>query len=444
MVKISSLEIENVKRVKAVALEPSENGLTVIGGRNGQGKTSILDAIAWALGGDKYRPSGAQREGSMLPPMLHVELSNGLIAERRGKNSELKVIDPSGNRAGQTLLNQFVEQFALDLPRFMQSSAKEKADTLLRVIGVGEQLYEMEAKEQQLYNQRHAIGQIADQKKKFAAEMTAYPDAPKEPVSASELIKQQQDILARNGENQRKRQRLEQMQSDVHRLEQQIADLYARARELEEKRDMLYGDISSAQMTAAELADESTAEIERSIAEIEQINARVRANLDREKAEDEARQYAERYDGYTAQIEEIRQQRRALLDNAALPLPGLSVESGELVYNGARWDCMSGADQLRVAAAIVRKLNPECGFVLMDRLEQMDADTLREFGVWLEAEGLQAICTRVSTGDECSIIIEDGMAVDSSTDTTTAMSTAATDTSTAPIKPSKPAGGYWS
>ncbi|MCK9327922.1 MAG: hypothetical protein M0P69_20675, partial [Bacteroidales bacterium] len=50
-------------------------------------------------------------------------------------------------------------------------------------------------------------------------------------------------------------------------------------------------------------------------------------------------------------------------------------------------------------------------FVLMDKLEQMDLDTLTEFGQWLEAEGLQAIATRVSTGDECSIIIEDGYVV---------------------------------
>ena len=69
---------------------------------------------------------------------------------------------------------------------------------------------------------------------------------------------------------------------------------------------------------------------------------------------------------------------------------------------------MSGSDQLKVATAIVRKLNPECGFVLLDKLEQMDLNTLNEFGKWLEAEGLQAIATRVSTGDECSVIIEDG------------------------------------
>ena len=73
---------------------------------------------------------------------------------------------------------------------------------------------------------------------------------------------------------------------------------------------------------------------------------------------------------------------------------------------------MSGSDQLKVSAAIVRRLNPNCGFVLMDKLEQMDLETLQEFGKWLEAEGLQAIATRVSTGGECSVIISDGYAED--------------------------------
>ena len=118
-----------------------------------------------------------------------------------------------------------------------------------------------------------------------------------------------------------------------------------------------------------------------------------------------------RYCELNAQIEKVRERRRALLGNAPLPLPGLTVEKGELLYNGFAWDNLSGAEQLRVGTAIVRALNPECGFVLLDRLEQMDMGTLRDFGAWLESEGLQAIATRVSTGEECQIIIEDGMAL---------------------------------
>ena len=106
--------------------------------------------------------------------------------------------------------------------------------------------------------------------------------------------------------------------------------------------------------------------------------------------------------------EATRQAKTDLLKGARLPLPELLVEDGELAYKGQRWDNMSGSDRLKVATAIVRQLNPKCGFVLLDKLEQMDLKTLKEFGEWLEAEGLQAIATRVSTGGECSVIIEDG------------------------------------
>ncbi len=400
-IKINKLEIENVKRVKAVKIEPTQNGLTVVGGKNNQGKTSILDSIAWALGGDKYRPSDATREGSILPPNLHIVLSNGLVVERKGKNSDLKVLDPSGNKAGQQLLNEFVEQLALDLPKFMEYSSKEKANTLLKIIGVGDKLFELERQESEIYNRRRTIGQIADQKEKFAKEMTYFPEAPKEPVSASDLIKQQQEILARNGENQRKRQNLHQLEQDYNHINIQLQELLNKQRAIEK-------DLEIARKSALDLQDESTEELERNITDIEGINRKVRANLDKDKAEEDAQDYKRQYDELTASINDIRQAKIDLLKGAKLPLEGLNVEDGDLTYKGFKWDNMSGSDQLKVSTAIVRALNPDCGFVLLDKLEQMDLDTLKEFGQWLEQEGLQAIATRVSTGDECSIIIEDG------------------------------------
>lgn len=108
--KINQLEIENVKRIKAVKVEPKQNGLTIIGGNNKQGKTSVLDAIAWALGGDKFKPSQAEREGSIIPPTLHIVMNNGLVVERKGKNSALKVTDPSGKKASMKKLEQTMKE----------------------------------------------------------------------------------------------------------------------------------------------------------------------------------------------------------------------------------------------------------------------------------------------------------------------------------------------
>lgn len=401
-VKINELLIENVKRVKAVQFEPSADGLTIIGGRNGQGKTSVLDAIAWALGGNNYKPSVPERDGALVPPNLHIELSNGLIVERKGKNSTLKVTDPNGNKSGQQLLNEFVSTLALDLPKFINGSDKDKADSLLKILGIGDVLSQLDTKENQLYAQRTEVGRIADRKKKAADEMPMYPNVPKEPVSATELIKQQQEILARNGENERKRQ-------DAARYEQMLAEAQIAFDEAKAALQKAEQDCLTARKSAEDLHDESTAELEKNLAEIEALNIKIRANSTKEAAEVEANNLQQEYDGLTEQIESVREERNKLLDSAELPLPGLSVKDGKLIYNNMPWDGMSGSDQLKVATAIVRKLNPQCGFVLMDKLEQMDLETLREFGAWLKQEGLQVIATRVSTGDECSIIIEDGM-----------------------------------
>ncbi|MEG2608966.1 MAG: AAA family ATPase [Lachnospiraceae bacterium] len=407
-IKINKLEIENVKRIKAVKIEPTKDGLTVIGGRNGQGKTSVLDAIAWVLGGEKYKPSQPEREGSVIPPNLHIVLSNGFVVERKGKNSSLKVTDPEGNKGGQQLLNEFVEQLAINLPKFMSATGKEKAQTLLKIIGVGDRLLELEQKEQEIYNQRQAIGRIADQKKKYAKEQIYYPDAPKDLVSATDLIKQQQDILAKNGENQRKRDNADQYQRSVSILNLEIEEMQEKLKQKEQQLKEAQDNLHISLMSVETLQDESTTELEQSITNIEEINRKIRANLDKDKAEEDALDYENQYNTYTAEINKVRDAKTELLKEADLPLPDLSVEEGELVYNGFKWDNMSGAEQLKVATAIIRKLNPQCGFVLLDKLEQMDTDTLNEFGQWLEQEGLQAIATRVSTGEECSIVIEDG------------------------------------
>ena len=400
-VTIHQLELENVKRIKAVSITPAETGLTIIGGRNNQGKTSVLDAIAWALGGNKHKPSQAQRLDAPDMPRLRVTLSNGIVVERSGKNSTLKVTDPTGQRGGQQLLSSFLEELALDLPRFLEASDREKADTLLQIIGVKDELEALDSQENTLYYQRRAVGQQADQRAKYAEGLPYVEGAPEEPVSVQALLAQQQAILLRNADNRRKREQLANLEREQASLRDQI-DL------LTEQLARVSEDVETARQTAAGLEDQSTAELEASLADIDRINQAVRTNQAKRQAKDAAAALGQQYKEMTAQIEAIRTQRRHLLDAADLPLPGLSVQDGALRYNGQRWDCMSGSDQLRVAVAIVRRLNPECGFVLLDKLEQMDLDTLRDFGQWLEAQGLQAIATRVSTGDECSIIIEDG------------------------------------
>lgn len=437
-VKISSLELENVKRVKAVAIEPRQDGLTVVGGRNDQGKTSVLDGIAWALGGEKMRPSNPKREGAVNDPSLRVELSNGIVVERKGKNGSLKVTDPTGARAGQTLLNSFVEQFALDLPKFMEAPSAKKAETLLKIIGVGDRLAELDTELKRLCDERLAVGQMQRRKQGAADDMPEFPDAPSEPVSAAELVRQQQAILAKNGENQRLRDHAGELTRQSNMLAADVSRLRDQLAQKEAELARVRADLETASKTAAQLQDESTAEIEAALAEVDEINEKVRTNQRKAEARAEADALKARYELMDAQVEAVRADRAKLLDGAKMPLPGLDVVDGELVYQGAKWDSMSGSGQLKVATAIVKELKPDCGFVLVDKLEQFDPITLAEFGSWAEDQGLQVIGTRVAVDETCTVVIEDGMVASDRLAPVEAGSASWADSGAAPIAAAEP------
>jgi acyl transferase domain-containing protein len=254
--------------------------------------------------------------------------------------------------------------------------------------------------------------------------MPEWHDVPEEPLTPSALVAESQHIMARNARkanmraNLRNYETLEMKAWELAKAkDQRIAELkvmltqaekeYAEA--LQKAKD-IHNEGESARSIPID-EDESTAEVERKLAELEEINSKVRANADKQKAIDDAENARQKYIVLTATVEEVRAKRRKLLESIKLPLPGLGVENGELVYNGQKWDCMSGMEQIKVAVAIIRQRKPECGFILLDKIEAFDLEQLAALSEWLKSENLQAIATRVSTGEECSIIIEDGLVV---------------------------------
>jgi exonuclease VII small subunit len=422
-VKITSLEIENVKRVRAVSLDCEGKALSIVGGRNGQGKTSVLDSIMWALGGDRYRPTTPIRNGA---DNIHIkiELDNGVSVERNGTTGSLKVTSAKG-KGGQALLNEFVNGFALDLPKFMAARGAEKAQALMDSFpGIGVRIKALNVRIKTLYDERHATGVIADRKKKYAAELPYDHDAPEVPLSGAEMTKRMQECLTVNALHTAMRQDAVRAETTLQDCITRQSQASARVDQMRAALDAAIADferanvavmnaktaLSASQSTVAQLKDADTTLIQKELEQLDAINARIRANESKRNADAEATTLAEQYAELGRNIEALRAERLAMLASVAMPLPGLSIdEEGELIFNGAQWDCMSGSEQLRVATAIAAAMKPECGFILLDRLECMDIETLREFGAWLAERGLQAIGTRVGSGEESSIIIEDGV-----------------------------------
>ncbi len=398
-VVITSLEAEQFKRLKAVRLEPGAEGLTVIGGKNGQGKTSVLDAVAYALGGAKFKPSEAKnRESGEEEAHIRVELSNGLVAERKGANGSLKVTDATGLKGTQGVLDEILEALALDLPKFMEGSGKQKADTLLQIIGAGEKLAVLDGREKKIYQARRDVGKVADTLEKALKGMEHTEDIHMQPVSTLEIQEEMERAEITRTERDTLLERKAEYVRQIEYYKEQLSEYEAGLKQ----------DIEP-DLAAIEVPE--TSELTDRLAEAEETNRRVKANTLYIEKKGEAKSQRDLHTRLGKDLDTVRASRQKLLAEADMPLPELSVVDGELEYKGAKWDCMSSSEQLKVATAIVRKLNPECAFVLIDKLERMDLDTLKEFGKWAKAEGLQILATRVSTGDECSVVIEDGQVV---------------------------------
>lgn len=412
-VQITAFEVENVKRVRAVSMDVSGQALTVIGGRNGQGKTSTLDAIMWTLGGDRFKPSTPLREGAERLA-TKVTLTNGITVERRGVDGSLKVTDAKGQKAGQQLLNEFVSAFALDLPRFMASTAADKAKLLLDCFpNLGPELVRLNQEAKRIYDERHAMGVICERKKKYAQELPFNNDAPLELLSGSEMTQRLQDVLRRNAENDRLRRDVQGVRIAQQAAAARVKELQRQLAAATEELGTLDAKLATAERAAANVKDEDTTGLQHELEQIDAVNSRVRQNLDKARAESEAADLAEQYRAMTDALEQVRAKRIQLLASVQMPLADLAIDDdGQLLYRARRWDGMSGSEQLRVAVAICAAIKPQCGFVLLDGLERMDKTQLADFATWLAERDLQAIGTRVGDGDECSIVIEDGSPIE--------------------------------
>ena len=423
-VKIVSFDIENVKRVQAVRVTPAETGLTTLGGDNYQGKSSCLDAIMNALGGEKFTPSDPVHDGAKKGQTV-VELSNDITVTRSftDKGTYLKIDAPHSSKSGQGLLNEFINSFALNLSSFLTITDKARAAILLEIIGVD--LTPFDEKSAKLEADRLAIGRLEVKAKGHAESMPYDEAAGATLMTPTDIMAELERMVNVNAKNRDIRERAEAFQaniklqvSKINHAQKVLFDAEEKVKaaneELKEQQDSLArmeGEYKKATEQTEFLKDEDTTALKTKLAEIDAMNAQIRQNLERDKAFEDVATNHEEYLSLQRQIEDIRDEKQALLNGAHMPLEELSVENSILTYKGHAWDCMSHADQLVAATAICQAINPNMGFVLIDKLESMDLKTLNEFGAWLEKEELQAITTRVSKGSENSVIIEDGLVV---------------------------------
>jgi hypothetical protein len=403
---IVQLTVDNVKRIKTARIEPDGN-LVVLSGRNGQGKTSILDAIEYALGG-KPDVSEPIRRGATDAKVV-CDLGDLVVTRRfNAKGSTLEVGTRDGQRYAtpQAILDELVGRLSFDPLAFARMKPKDQAEQLRAMVGID--LSKLDADRQQAYDSRTIANRDVKAMEARVKAAVRHEGVPAEEVAIDDL---QAELDAANTHNDsvRECQRdLEDMQRQEIAARDRILALRKELADLEAKVAELSVSSSEAKTYLEQNAPIDTAEIRRKMASIGEINAKVRQNHATMELHVQLEKQAEISNRLTETIEAIDKAKADLIANTKMPVEGLGFGDGIVTMNGLPFNQASAAEQLRVSVAIACAMNPRLRVLLIRDASLLDHDSLRMVAEMAAQHGAQVWLERVETDEATTVVIEDG------------------------------------
>ncbi len=418
--KILRLESENVKRLKVVQITPSGE-LVVVGGRNGQGKSSVLDSIEMALGGKRSVPSKPVRDGQTE---AHIVCDLGDLIVRRSFTSDGKTTLSVESKDGaiysspQTMLDKLVGQLSFDPLEFSRLGADDQFDLLCKLVGLD--LSDFEARRKEAFEERTAVNRGVKQLDGQLAGLKHHADAPAAEVSITALSNDLKAAQIAEKSASAAAQKAARMERDLSRSDSEIATTRAEIERLQrelEKQEAnaatLKQDLGK-QRDAAEQLRIAVPDIEAihgKLASAEELNRKVRANLERSALAERIDRGRAKSADLTKQIDAIDAEKHQAITLAAFPVPGLSIADNRVTFGGVPFDQASSAEQLRASVAIGLAMNPKLKVLLIRDGSLLDEDGLKLVGELAAAAEAQVWIERVSKGAEVSVLIEDGSVV---------------------------------
>ncbi|HUX17098.1 MAG TPA: AAA family ATPase, partial [Phycisphaerae bacterium] len=345
--KIIRLEAENVKRIRAVRIVP-EGAAVVIGGNNGEGKTSVLDSIAYALGGKGAICEQPIRTGSRKARVICELDEEGLVVTRtfaRGKPDKLVVADKAGvpRRGPQAILDALVGKLTFDPLGFVSMKPRDQLDTLKALVGLD--FSELNLKRERLYDERTAVNRTA---KSLRAQLAAIPldlDAPDKEVSVAELMKELEKVEGANA-------KIAKLVGDAEAVEAEMKALHDKATEAREQVEIWQAEVKRIKNALAAKAEHLSelqgqreaapaldpAPIRERIAAAEGINAKVRRRKQQVTLAQEVAADDDRSERLSGQIEAVDADKAKQLAAAEFPVEGLGFDDDRVLLNHLPFD----------------------------------------------------------------------------------------------------------
>lgn len=424
--KIVQMQSENVKRVKAVTITPA-GPVVKIQGRNGQGKSSVLDSIAYALAGKNVQPPEVIRRGEDHAQVV-LDLGEIIVHRRWTSNDksylEVKSKDGAKFASPQAMLDKLVGTLSFDPLAFMRLPPKDQVETLRKLVGLD--FTELDRERQASFDHRTTVNREV---KQLEARLATMPkvDVPPDPVSMDDLLAEQEMLQEVQKDNDGVRRALavrkEGHDGNLRRVEahkRAVALLEAQLAKAREDLNVAEGlaqgsakDVSDLEAKVGGLKDPDLASVRERIRNAQATSDRIRQAKAREEVVHQLNAKQKSAEALSMAIANIDAGKAKALAEAKFPVPGLSFGDGGLTLNGLPLEQASSAEQLRVSLAMGLALNPQLKVLLIRDGSLLDEDSMAmvaemaaaaEAQVWIEVVGL--------SGD-IGVVIEDGEAVNS-------------------------------
>lgn len=428
--KVKTVYLHNVLRVSDVHLDLDGHNLYLVGGRNGQGKSSTLNGLLMALCG---------KRGMDFPdvPLKDGENKGRVTVELSGKNDDLhdskftvercferrrnggvketlRILDSQGEEAPepQTLLNRLYKSRGLDPLAFLRLKKKDQITELRQMLGLD--FTDLDAEHKTLYAERALINKDGVAKKAHVDSMPLHSGVPPQEVSVSELSDELQRRIRVNEANEETRIAWSQADRSVSAAQAKVERLEASLAQARGELELAQASYDKLKDEASNLQDLDVEEIQLQISESEAVNLKVRENANREAQLLEVDRLRQEARNRTDRMQEIDDEKRDRIEKADWPVEGLGLDDEGVTYNGLPFEQAARSLRIRTSVKMAAALNPELRLLVCQFGNDLDDKSLEELGRIAEELDLQILLEVVtrndSDEDRCQVIIEDGEA----------------------------------
>lgn len=398
---IISLETNNILKLKSVFIEP-DGSIVTIGGKNGAGKTSVLDSIMFAFGGDRTLPANPIRKGQKKGT-IKIKIDGYTITKTiTKKGSYLKVVNSDGAEvaSAQSFLNQLVGKVSFDPLAFSRMEPAEQGEELRKLVGID--TARLDSKRAGLYQCR------TDTNREIKNLEGALKEAPcHEGIGTiEESVSSIAQKLREAEDNNTRKARLVETQTDWGRKAE------AARNELEKLKEYI-GECEDQESKAGEEAHAlptiDTTTIKARLENAEADNRKIRENQKHADLAGTHKARKLRSESLTEDIKKIDAEKNEMLRTAKYPIDGLGFDDdGTVICNGVPFAQASSAEKIRISVAIGIAMNPKLPVMRIEDGPLLDKDSIAMIKEMADKANAQIWMERVGEGDEVSVIIEDG------------------------------------